>query len=99
MLKPKRSSYSPTKFETARIYLKRADDTLKLLDLKVADLNTRLLSQGIYTDEVSIREELDKTLKEQEVARKVLADAQQKILDLEEYLCLAGGLPGWARPN
>ena len=42
---------------------------------------------------------LQQATRQREVARKALADAQQKFADLEDQLRRAGGLPGWSRPR
>jgi hypothetical protein len=84
-------------FAQARANLKRAEDRLHVLDLKMSDLNARLLREGIYTREMDIRAEIDKTRGDQVGAQKDVSDARQKIADLEDELRRSGGLPGWAR--
>jgi hypothetical protein len=84
-------------FEKARADLKRAEDSLKLLDLKMNDLSSQLLRESVYANEVTLRSEIEKTKGAQEVARSSVAAGLQKIRDLEEELRRSGGLPGWAR--
>jgi len=80
--------YWRPKFDAARLAVKRAEDNLKLLDLRVnqTSLKMRGLS-GIIA------------LQNRDIARKDLADAQQKLADLEDQLRRSGGLPGWSRPR
>jgi phage shock protein A len=84
-------------FDKARQALKRAEDKLRLLDLKMTDLSSQLLRESVYTREMELRVEIDKTTKDQLAARAEVAAAQQKIRDLEDELRRSGGLPGWAR--
>jgi len=81
-------NYWRPKFDAARLAVKRAEDNLKLLDLRVnqTSLKMRGLS-GIIA------------LQNRDIARKDLADAQQKLADLEDQLRRSGGLPGWSRPR
>jgi len=80
--------YWRPKFDAARLAVKRAEDNLKLLDLRVnqTSLKMRGLS-GIIA------------LQNSDIAQKALADAQQKLADLEDQLRRSGGLPGWSRPR
>ena len=80
--------YWRPKFDAARLAVKRAEDNLKLLDLRVnqTSLKMRGLS-GIIA------------LQNRDIARKDLADAQQNLADLEDQLRRSGGLPGWSRPR
>ena len=80
--------YWRPKFDAARLAVKRAEDNLKLLDLRVnqTSLKMRGLS-GIIA------------LQNRDIARKDLADAQQSLADLEDQLHRSGGLPGWSRPR
>jgi hypothetical protein len=84
-------------FDKARQALKRAEDKLRLLDLRMTDLSSQLLRESVYTREMELRVEIDKTTKDQLAARAEVAAAQQKIRDLEDELRRSGGLPGWAR--
>ncbi len=90
-------TYWRTTFQNARQGLKRAEDRAKLLDVKLTDLNSQLLREGIANRERELRESIDTTKKEQAAANIELQAAQQKIRDLEEELRLSGGPPGWAR--
>ena len=80
--------YWRPKFDEARLAVKSAENYLKLLDLRVnqTSLKMRGLS-GIIA------------LQNRDIARKDLADAQQKLADLEDQLRRSGGLPGWSRPR
>jgi len=84
-------------FDKARTDLKRAEDRMKLIDLKMNDLSSQLLRESVYVNELTLRSEIDKTKSQQVIAQKDLADSQQRIKDLEEELRRSGGLPGWAR--
>jgi len=84
-------------FEKARQALKRAEDKLKLLDLRMTDLSAQLLRESVYTREMELRAEIDRTAKDQVAARAEVTAAQQRIRDLEDELRRSGGLPGWAR--
>jgi hypothetical protein len=78
--------YWRAKFDAARLAVKRAEDNLKLLDMR---FNQTILMRG-WSGIVALQKD---------VARKDLADAQQKIADLEDQLRRSGGLPGWSRPR
>ena len=84
-------------FEKARQALKRAEDKLRLLDLRMTDLSSQLLRESVYTREMELRAEIDRTAKDQAAARVEVTAGQQKIRDLEDELRRSGGLPGWAR--
>lgn len=84
-------------FDKARQALKRSEDKLRLLDLKMTDLSSQLLRESVYAREMALRAEIDKTTKDQVAARAEVAVSQQKIRDLEDELRRSGGLPGWAR--
>jgi hypothetical protein len=89
--------YWRSAFEKARVELRRAEDRSAVVDLAMNDLNAQLLREGVYTREMELRAELDKAQKMQVIVRKELADAQQRLRDLEDELRRSGGLPGWAR--
>jgi hypothetical protein len=78
-------NYWRTKFDAARLAVKRAEDNLKLLDLRVNYIPMRGSRSIIAL--------------ERDNARKDLADAQQNLADLEDQLRRSGGLPGWSRPR
>jgi type IV secretory pathway VirB10-like protein len=85
-------------FQKARDDVKRADDKVVLLDLKIKDLNTQLLRQSdIYNREYRIGPEITAAQAELDAARKQAEQAKQRIADLEEELRRSAGLPGWAR--
>ena len=85
-------------FATARQDLKRAQDTAEVLQLKVNELNTTLLTRGdIYNKENLIGPEITVAEAQLDDAQKQVAAAQQKITDLEDELRQSGGPPGWAR--
>jgi len=84
-------------FAKARTDLKRAEDKLKVLDLRMNDLSAELLRQGVYTREVEVRKEIAETQTAQEQARGEVSALQQRISDLEDELRRSGGPPGWAR--
>jgi hypothetical protein len=84
-------------FDKARQALKRSEDKLRLLDLKMTDLSSQLLRESVYTREMELRAEIAQTTKDQVAARAEVAVSQQKIRDLEDELRRSGGLPGWAR--
>ena len=90
--------YWRSQFQNAREDLKRAEDKVTVLDLKLKDLNTQLLQRSdIYNREMVIGAEIAKTQDELAQARKDAGAAKQKIAGLEEELRRSGGLPGWAR--
>ena len=78
--------YWRPKFDEARLAVKSAETYLKLLDLKIANSIVMRGSNAIATYERA-------------GAQKALADAQQKLADLEDQLRRSGGLPGWSRPR
>ena len=83
--------YWRPKFDAARLAVKRAEDNLKLLDLRANQfLGMRRGRSGIFALQIAV---------DRDVARKALADAQQNLADLEDQLRRSGGLPGWSRPR
>ena len=84
-------------FDKARQDVKRSEDKVKLLQLKVNDLTSRIRRDSLATRANEEQAELDKTNKELAIAQHELAEAQQRIPQLEEELRRSGGLPGWAR--
>ncbi len=84
-------------FEKARLDVKRAEDKMKVLQLKENDLVSLIRRDSVATRASDEQAELDKVQKEVALAKQELADAQQKLTDLDEELRRAGGLPGWAR--
>jgi hypothetical protein len=90
--------YWRERFQKARDDAKRADDRVQLLDAKLRELNTALLTRSdIYNREYRLTPEIQDTQKQLDDARKTAEDARQKISDLEDELHKAGGPPGWAR--
>lgn len=79
-------NYWRSKFDAARLTVKRAEDNLKLLDRRVNQTGTKVPGWG----DMIARQERD-------IVRKDLADAQQNLADLEDQLRRSGGLPGWSR--
>jgi hypothetical protein len=85
-------------FQKARDNAKNAEQKAQILDLKLNDLNTQYLRQSdIYNRENRLGPEITATQKDLDAARAEAEQANQKILDLEQDLRRAGGLPGWAR--
>ena len=85
--------YWRPKFDAARLAVKRAENNLKLLDLRV---NQTFLGRGGGWSRISA---LEKATHDRDVASKALADAQQNLADLEDQFRRSGGLPGWSRPR
>jgi hypothetical protein len=85
-------NYWRPKFDAARLAVKRGEDNLKLLDLRVNQ--TFLMRRG--WDRITA---LQTSTHDRDVARKDLADAQQNLADLEDQLRQSGGFPGWSRPR
>jgi len=91
-------NYWRTTFQKAREDVKRAEEKLQLLDLKIKDLNSQLLQRSdIYNRENTIGPQITASQAELDRARNEAEAAKQKIIDLEEELRRSGGLPGWAR--
>jgi predicted RNase H-like nuclease (RuvC/YqgF family) len=85
-------------FQKAREDAKRADSRVEVLDLKVKELNTKLLRQSdIYNREYRLGTEITSVQKELDDARKEAEQAGKKITDLEDELRKSGGPAGWAR--
>ena len=85
-------------FQKARENTKRADDKVRVLELKINQLNMELLNRtDIYNREYRVGPEIGKTQAELDAARKEAAQTNQKIADLEEELRRSGNPPGWAR--
>ena len=85
-------NYWRPKFDAARLAVKRGEDNLKLLDLRVNQ--TFLMRRG--WDRITA---LQTATHDRDVARKDLADAQQNLADLKNQLRQSGGFPGWSRPR
>jgi hypothetical protein len=87
-----------TAFQKTREDAKRADDMVQLLELRLKELNTKLLTRtDMYDRENRLAPEITATQKDLDDARKEAAQAKQKISDLEEELRRSGGPAGWAR--
>lgn len=85
-------------FSDARDELKRAEDQIKVIELKVNDLNSQLLNRSdIYGREQKLLPEIAKAQVELDKARQEVDKSRRKIVDLENELRRSGGLPGWAR--
>jgi hypothetical protein len=90
--------YWRAQFDNARAALKKAQDNVQLLDLKIKELNTQLLRQSdMYNREYRLGPEIAGTQKQLDDANKQVDDANKKIADLEDELRRSGGFPGWAR--
>jgi hypothetical protein len=96
--KGRNEKYWRTAFQKARENAKRAEDRIQLLDLKLKDLNTKLLTRtDMYDRENRLAPEITATQKDLDDAKKESAEAKQKISDLEDELRKSGGPAGWAR--
>ncbi len=90
--------YWRDQFQKAREDAKRAEERVQLLDLRVNDLNSKLLNRSdIYNRENQLLPEITVAQKELEEARAQAEQAKKKITDLEDELRRAGGPPGWSR--
>jgi hypothetical protein len=89
--------YWRSTFEKARQNLKRAEEQLTVLDLRMNDLQGSLYREGVYAREQEIRQQIAETEKAQTIARDDVAAAQKNISDLEDELRRSGGPMGWAR--
>jgi predicted RNase H-like nuclease (RuvC/YqgF family) len=90
--------YWRTQFEKARDAVKKAENNVQLLDLKIKDLNTQLLRQSdMYNREYRLGPEIAGTQKQLDDAHKQVDDAKKKVADLEDELRRSGGPAGWAR--
>ncbi len=90
--------YWRDQFQKARDDVKRAEERVQLLDLRVKDLNSKLLNRSdIYNRENQFLPEITVAQKELEEARAQAEQAKKKIPDLEDELRRAGGPPGWSR--
>ena len=78
--------------------MKRSADKVQLLELKLKDLNTKLLTRtDMYDRENRLAPEITATQKELDEARKNAEQAKQKLASLDDDLRKSGGLPGWSR--
>jgi hypothetical protein len=85
-------------FQSARDDVKRAEERVQVLDLRIKDMTTQLLQNSIiYNREYRIGPEVAAAQQDLDGARKDAEAARQRILALEDELRRAGGLPGWAR--
>jgi len=90
--------YWRAQFQKARDDAKRAEEKAQILDLRVKDLNSKLLNRSdIYNRENQLLPEINAAQNELEQARAQAEQAKKKITDLEDELRRAGGPPGWAR--
>jgi hypothetical protein len=95
--KGRNEQYWRSTFEKARQNLKRAEEQLTVLDLRMNDLQGSLYREGVYSRELEIRQQIAETEKAQTIAHDDVAAAQKNISDLEDELRRSGGPPGWAR--
>jgi chromosome segregation ATPase len=85
-------------FDQARDNLKRAEQRVELLDLRIKDLNKQMLQlSSFYNREYRMGPELTTAQSELEAAKKDADQARQKLSDLEDELRRSGGPAGWAR--
>lgn len=90
--------YWRTAFQKARDDVKKADEKVQLLELRVKDLNTGLLTRSdIYNRENVLGVQITDSQKQLDAANKDADQAKQKVADLEEELRKSGGPAGWAR--
>jgi len=90
--------YWRDQFQKARDDVKRAEEKVQLLDLRVKDLNNQLLNRSdIYNRENQLGPQITAAQKQLEEARAQAEQAKKKVSDLEDDLRRAGGPPGWAR--
>lgn len=90
--------YWRAQFQKARDDLKKAEQKVQLLDLKIKELNTQLLRQSdIYNREYRLGPEIADTQKQLDEANKEVEQGKKQITDLEDELRRSGGLPGWSR--
>jgi hypothetical protein len=90
--------YWRAQFQKARDDVKKADERVQLLDLKVKELNTQILRQSdVYNREYRLGPEIADAQKQLDESRKAADQAKKKISDLEDELRRSSGLPGWAR--
>jgi len=87
--------YWRSKFNAARLAVKRAEDDVRLEDLRVNQTVQR--RAGRHDPTILMR--FGWPIIALQNARKALADAQQNLADLEDQLRRSGGLPGWSRPR
>ena len=90
--------YWRAQFQKARDDVRKAEERVQLLDLKVKELNTQVLRQSdVYNREYRLGPEIADTQKQLDESRKAVDQAKKKITDLEDELRRSGGMPGWAR--
>jgi len=96
--KSRDEKYWRAQFQKARDDVRKAEERVQLLDLKVKELNTQVLRQSdIYNREYRLGPEIADTQKQLDESRKAVDQAKKKITDLEDELRRSGGMPGWAR--
>ncbi len=85
-------------FTDARAELKRSEDQIKLLQLKLNQSHLDYLQKSdLYSRELRLAAEMNALNAEMDAEQRKAENAQKKIEDLEEELRHSGGLPGWAR--
>jgi hypothetical protein len=90
--------YWREEFQKARDAVRRADEKVQILEVRVTDLNTQLLRQSdVYNRENVIGPQITAAQKELEATRREAEQARRRISELEDQLRTSGGLPGWAR--
>jgi hypothetical protein len=85
-------------FTDARTNLTRAEDQVKVLQIKLNEANRDLLMRSdVYNRDIVIGVQIAGLNTEMEAARKQVDQAKEKIAQLEDDLQKSGGLPGWER--
>ena len=96
--KSRDEKYWRAQFQKARDDVRKAEERVQLLDLKVKELNTQVLRQSdVYNREYRLGPEIADAQKQLDESRKAVDQAKKKITDLEDELRRSGGLPAWAR--
>src|SRR5204862_5525760 len=79
--------YWRAQFQKARDDVRKAEERVQLLDLKVKELNTQVLRQSdIYNREYRLGPEIADTQKQLEESRKAVDQAKKKNTELEDEL-------------
>jgi hypothetical protein len=85
-------------FQKVRADIKRAEEKVQILEVKVNDLNTQLLRQSdIFNREGVLGPQITAAQKELDAAKEEVQQGRNKLATLELELQRSGGLPGWAR--
>jgi hypothetical protein len=85
-------------FQTARQELQAAESHVRIMELRVNELNRQLLTESsMYNREYRMANDINAANAEYAKARQDLELARRKITDLEDELRRSNGMPGWAR--